>query len=474
LEKQGEMIGALLIVGGSEVVPFHNLPNPVDDADLDVASDNPYATRDENYFIPEWPVGRLPGGEGNDPWLLLHTLQQFIQHHQQKTQWKPWYQRWWKNLLEKLGHNPGRTKPSLGYTAAIWRRVAGSVFRPIGEGRALLVSPPVQVCDSSPSQTESENQKLSSPGGKLKNKKNTRLDLHLCPSRLGYFNLHGLQDAIEWYGHRDPFETNDGPDYPVALRPKDIEIHLNNGRAPQVVFSEACYGAYILGRSVEESIILKFLASGSQAVVGATCTAYGTVTSPLTAADLLGYSFWNFIEQGLPAGEALRQAKFHLAHEMHSRQGYLDGEDQKTLISFVLYGDPLTLPLYSSRGLESTLRSRNLPGQVKVICDRSEEEYPVETVPEEVLLHVKQIVARYLPGMSDAHLTISRERVQCNSQSHKCPAAQMGPDSLPTRQPNRRVVTLRKEVQRISKVHHHYARLTLDPHGKLVKLVVSR
>ena len=36
LEKRGERIGALLIVGGPEIVPFHNLPNPVEDADIDV------------------------------------------------------------------------------------------------------------------------------------------------------------------------------------------------------------------------------------------------------------------------------------------------------------------------------------------------------------------------------------------------------------------------------------------------------
>ena len=51
LAKHGEMIGALLIVGGPDIIPFHNLPNPVDDLDMEVPSDNPYGTRDENYFI---------------------------------------------------------------------------------------------------------------------------------------------------------------------------------------------------------------------------------------------------------------------------------------------------------------------------------------------------------------------------------------------------------------------------------------
>ena len=75
------MIGALLIVGGPEIVPFHRLPNPLDDPDIDVPSDNPYATRDENYFIPEWPVGRLPGGSDADPRLLVAALRRISAHH---------------------------------------------------------------------------------------------------------------------------------------------------------------------------------------------------------------------------------------------------------------------------------------------------------------------------------------------------------------------------------------------------------
>ena len=36
LASRGEMIGALLIVGGDDIVPFHLLPNPTDDSDLNV------------------------------------------------------------------------------------------------------------------------------------------------------------------------------------------------------------------------------------------------------------------------------------------------------------------------------------------------------------------------------------------------------------------------------------------------------
>jgi hypothetical protein len=471
LRKQGEMIGAILIVGGPEVIPFHNLPNPVDDADVDVPSDNPYGTRDENYFIPEWPVGRLPGGSGADPGPLVHVLRELTKRQLELAKRKPWYTRLWQDLLDRFWLSPVRLRPSLGYTAAIWRRASLSVYRPIGEARSMMVSPPLQVTNGSHgsgplTDTKGEEQKSQTFGNSIA--------YNLQPARLGYFNLHGLEDAQEWYGQVDPAEPFEGPDYPVALRPQDVGEHLNNGRAPQVVFSEACFGAHIQGRSIEDSMLLKFLVSGSHAAVGSTCTAYGAIASPLTAADLLGYAFWTYLGENLPAGEALRRAKIQVAKEMHRRQGYLDGEDQKTLISFVLYGDPLAEMDGKGSKSKKVVRSLKSPAQVKTVCDRSEEADTPEPIPPEVLSYVKHVVSQYLPGMSDAEVRINREHAGCLGHGHQCPTAEMGRKARPKQAPSRQVVTLSKTVQQSAFVHRHYARLTLDAQGKLVKLVVSR
>jgi len=83
------------------------------------------------------------------------------------------------------------------------------------------------------------------------------------------------------------------------------------------------------------------MAIGSMGFVGSTVISYGSVGTPLIGADLLGWQFWKNLKDGQTAGEALMQAKIALVKEMTQRQGFLDGEDQKTLISFVLYGDPL-------------------------------------------------------------------------------------------------------------------------------------
>jgi len=514
MAKRGEMIGALLIVGGPEVVPFHLLPNPVDDQDEDVPSDNPYATRDENYFIPEWPVGRLPGGAGGDASLLLAALRRMCAYHARQNKRRPWYTTWPGWLFGWMRPRKNQRKTSFGYTAAVWRGAAENVYRVIGEPRRINVSPPLGLDGA-------QAQELPAGG------RNGQVPIPR--GRLAYFNLHGLVNAPEWYGQRDPLDPSDGPDYPVALRPQDIQAGGRNGKAvPRVVFSEACYGAHIQGRGVDEAIALKFLEAGSLAVAGSTVMAYGSIDTPLVAADLLGHSFWKNFLGGMPCGEALSQAKIHLAEVMHKRQGYLDGEDQKSLISFVLYGDPLAAS--DSMGLlpKTVRHTVDALDEVKIICDKAEEDGVVQEIPAEVMVSVKQVVAQYLPGMANARVQYAMEKAVCTGKGHACPTSELGhacptsqlgqddaageqgaahgqntaagipgalagqgethgnPGAAPDGQaksalkqaeeetPSRRLVILSKTIHNSHGPHAQYARLTLDEDSKLVKLVVSR
>ena len=461
LRKKGEMIGAILIAGGPEIVPFHKLPNPVNDPDGEVTSDNPYTTRDENYFIQEWPVGRLPGDSSKDPSLLLESLQKIRQRYtvepkslSRTNRWLAWITSWFKPTKKSV-------RKGFGATAAVWRQASFQVYRPLGDIKTVLVSPPYSVNG---------------------NNGNGRLSSSLPFARLGYFNLHGLADAAEWYGQRDPGENADGPDYPIALRPADIR-DLGD-KIPLVVFSEACYGAHIQGKSIDQALALQFLKSGTQIVVGSTTMSYGAINTPLIAADLLGYNFWKGLLDGLPAGEALQRAKIQLASEMHERQGYLDGEDQKTLISFVLFGDPLA---QISTDIRTTKHLRRLTFptlQVKTVCDRTEESQQLENMPPEVMARVKQFVATYLPGMSDARATYAAERSLCQCKGHLCPTGQLNrinPQKLIEPEQGtsgRHVVVLSKTPAKGTsigqQVHPQYARLTLDTNGKLIKIVVSR
>ncbi len=468
LEKRGERIGAVLIVGGPEIVPFHNLPNPVEDADIEVPSDNPYAAKDNNYFISDWAVGRVSGGSGTDPAPLLAVLKEITNRYDHNAKKPAWYRRLVRYFRELLKTGVSKKLSSFGYTAAVWRRASLSVFRPIGNPSDLLISPPIHAADEvGPAFVDEIPQPVNT-------KSSTSL---LMPdTRLAYFNLHGVPDSSEWYGQGDPTLPEAGPEFPVAMRPQDIR---NGGSAPHLVFTEACYGANITGKSVEEAISLKFLASGTQALVGSTCISYGSLATPLSSADLLGRVFWNLLQEGFTAGESLKRAKIHLTREMNQRQGFLDAEDQKTLISFVLFGDPLAQPFQSRSAPKITPRLSDAAVQVPTVCERSCEGEAGSTVSLETIAHLKTIVAQYLPGMNDAEVSLSHEHQRCSNLGGKCGCgkkcqfSRITSKDQPLGKPRRRVVTLSKNFEQAQRKHTQYARLTLDDQGNIVKMVVS-
>lgn len=447
LRNRGEMIGALLIVGGDDIIPFHRLPNPTDDQDGEILSDSPYAAIDANYFVPEWPTGRLPGECGPDAALLLDQLHAMQRHHARHKKLHPLLSVDWLSWLNALVERflPARSVPSFGYTAAVWRRSSLAVFRPIGAPHTVKSSPPEESAS-----IDAEKITLSS---------------------LGYYNLHGLEDSPSWYGQRDPLETPDGPDYPVALAPDNLH---RNGHSPRVIFSAACYGGYVLGKCENDSLALKFLSMGTLAVIGSTCTAYGSLATPLIAADLLGNLFWQHLKSGRPAGEALMRAKVDLVREMNRRQGFLDGEDQKTLISFVLYGDPLAgYDGFRVQGKAPARMKTHL--LVKTIPDHPEATIPTNKVSGEVLKHVKEIVAEYLPGAEIAEMHFTRQSVPGSRKNGSQPGkngasaqSKQGPAA------GRMVVTVSKSVQVAEHIHHHIMRVTLDETGKAVKMSISR
>lgn len=447
LGKKGAMIGAVLIVGGAEIVPFHQLPNPTDDPDATVPSDNPYATSDANYFVPEWPVGRLIATPDKDPALLVAELRAIQEAHNQVPKaWPEWLLRIadifppLRSLLDSLVKKPN--SDGMGYSAAVWRRASLAAFRPIGEGKQLFLSPP-------------ESGRVLDPNG-------------LIRKTLNYFNLHGADGSPNWYGQKDSSDRNSGPDYPIALRPEDLP---QNGHIPQFVFTEACYGAQ-LPSTGSSSIALRFFELGVKGFVGSTVTSYGSVFPPLIGADLLGNLFWQLLTQGLSGGEAFTQAKLHFARQMTQQQGYLDGEDQKTLISFVYYGDPLAALHSASEKSMKLLRPKAKPA-VSILCDREEADLRVSVHPQ-VVQQVKKLVAEYLPGIENSRVKVGTSHPYCPGKSHQCPTSELG--SKVTHPHGRQgfVVTFTSEVRDPLAVHQQIVRATVNAEGKLVKLAESR
>jgi hypothetical protein len=285
LERTGDRLESLLIVGGPEIIPFQLAANPTFfDGDDAVPSDCLYGACNPFALLLEWPVGRIPGATGDDPDLLLR-------------------------LLEHATHaRPAdQLRKPFGYCTAGWRRSSAEVYAEIDAPERLLVSPPVVAATLD----------------------RARID----GTRLLYCNLHGVIDGAPWYGQR-----KDGSPLLLALRPADLEgLDLRGA----VMISEACYGAAIAGRDAETSLALAFLAGGAAGFVGATAISYGPPSPPAGEADLIALHFLRALKRpGATLGAAFLAARMGMMRDTLASQATLDEDDQKTLLEFVLYGDP--------------------------------------------------------------------------------------------------------------------------------------
>lgn len=445
LQEKGKKIGSLLIVGGDDLIPFHRLPNPTDDSDTEVLSDNPYATEDSNYFVPQWAVGRFPDEKGNDPGLLLKQLREAIKWHSEQNQQQTVMERigetlqFW-NAFSNMVREMNEKKMNYGYSTAIWQRSSISAFRPIGKANYIRISPPYNA---------------------------NNLDaLTIKEAEFAYFNLHGLDDSPNWYGQKDISNTDTTPDFPVAIQPSLIDL---NATKPRIVFSEACYGAYIINKLSDESLSLRFLSSSCRTFIGSTCIAYGSIYPPLIGADQFAYLFWNLIAKDYTVGDAYIRAKMNLMKSILRRQGYLDGEDQKTLLSFVMYGDPLYISDSSQE--EHLLREdEKYYSPYQVVADRDLENIAVPAISAEILSNVKEVVKEYLPGIESANLDIREKQMKIR----KLGAQEKGSPMDQEQTASRVFLTYKKNYQIQNKTIRQYTRVTLDEKGKMVKLTVSK
>jgi hypothetical protein len=157
------------------------------------------------------------------------------------------------------------------------------------------------------------------------------------------------------------------------------------------------------------------------------------------------------------------QAKLSLAEEMTKMQGFLDGEDQKTLLSFVLFGDPLA-KYDGLKGFPKPLiRVKSHPA-VRTISDSDlEPAFTEDQLPNNVSKQVKKVVEKYLPGLKDSQINYKKSEHSSKGED--------GKKSLPERY----MVTMQKTINESDLMtHNHYARMTFDKKGKLIKFTTSR
>ncbi len=448
LRESGKEIGAVIIIGNHSVIPFHRLPNPTDDGDQEVLSDNPYSTASSNYLLPEWPVGRLPGEKGNDPGLLIEQIRHVTRFHAALIPSGNVFKRICSNIdkrfniLRKIKDLIKKPR-DFGYSAAVWRRSSLASFRPLGKGSDLRISPPYG---------------------------NETIDIeNLMKAKCAYFNLHGLSNTSEWYGQRDFSEAPTGPDFPVALSAEKLSQLTNN---IDLVFTEACYGGYIVDKYINDSIALKLISIGSQGVVGSTCISYGSIFTPLIGGDLLGFIYWKYIKDGYTFGESLLQAKVGLVKIMKQRQGYLDGEDQKTLQSFVLYGDPLGY-LEPNIFLEKSRDDVYSDRDIKLVSDREGYYTTSPGISEKITSDLNKLLQSYIPGLENAEIKVKKHKIKITKMLEN-DTNQTGKIGSNLEYKNITQILYSKSIISEKRKHTQYARVTMDDRGKIIKLAVSR
>ncbi len=440
LRRESKTLRSLLIIGGDSVIPFHRVANPADDEDGEVLSDWPYAAQDGNSLLTRFSVGRMPGGQSADAETLLPLIENAIRHHgagrgdSARTTSSSWLGR----VLKVLGSKQ-ESMPSVGYSAEIWAEASRSVFQTIGDGSSLMVSPPLTDYDFLSAYEE-------------------------IPT-LGYFNLHGFRQSPYWYGHGE--SEHGSLLLPVALTP--LSVSWANAEEA-FIYTEACYGADLSDQYADGSIALNFLTSGALGFVGSTAMSYGVLAPPLSGADLLGRYLWEGIVSGLPTGCALRRARAAFIRTAATEQGYLDGEDQKTLLSFVLYGDP-------SLSLEPRSIAPDLDVELEVSCPPLACHWRIldsESVP--VSRDLREKVQRTLPSLSMSGLT-ARPLFLCNGAcSHeKCATHPLGPAPQRVNSFPELIVTSRQEAVSKGGNHlQHVVKVTVSAAGDVTKVLMSR
>ncbi|MBI2955931.1 MAG: hypothetical protein HYY26_01330 [Acidobacteria bacterium] len=283
LAAREQPLEAVLLVGGDEIVPFHRQSDPTGD-DPDIPTDNPYASTDDEPLVVERSLGRMPDAAEGQPGFLVQLLRHAADLHRRRS----------------------RHREAFGFSAERWERPSEQVYAEIPQRQRLRLSPPV-------------------------------LERHFVGSwvdrsRACYFNLHGAEHTDAWYGER----RGGSPDLPVALRAHQL-------RSPDleaaILFSEACYGGNILGKRPQDAICLSALERKAACFVGSTKTAYGAVEPPPADADLLGLLFFRYVRPNVSTGQAFLLAKQEFARQALS-ENMSDPTAQKTILEFVLYGDP--------------------------------------------------------------------------------------------------------------------------------------
>jgi hypothetical protein len=91
------------------------------------------------------------------------------------------------------------------------------------------------------------------------------------------------------------------------------------------------------------------------------------------------------------------------------------GKIKKTLISFVMYGNPFAIVRNVSSRIKTIHRSI-LTSEVCPVCTKDFEDELPKRMGDETMAKIKQVVEPYLPGLNSAQMHYSRIHTECNGK----------------------------------------------------------
>lgn len=301
----------VVLFGGADVVPYFEVANPSfdpsgqGDDDRTVLTDNPYASSHrfdagnlKSYLVPDRVVGRLtdlPATAGRgDPTTLLAQLKT-------ATQWKSKPKSFFKDIYATCCDD--------------WKAAGIATLRyldyPVAD---LLVSPPAR--DGTP----------------LARKRLAR-KVHVT-------KCHGVNVDAHFYGQKKK-------SYPEVLFSGTVEAKATAGT---IATAMCCFGANVYAPSEPDAvppgalpIPIAYLHQGALGFLGATKIAWVGDTAMLCA-DWIVAAYVKQALAGASQGRALLESKQDYMRYLVAQGINPDTADEKTLLEFVLLGDPALHP----------------------------------------------------------------------------------------------------------------------------------
>ena len=292
----------IMLLGATDIIPHCRFRIPIpDDDDPFVPSDVPYAceapfSRNAGDFIaPGRVLGRLPDITGiNDPTYLVSLIQNSIN-------WKP---------LKSTAY-----KDYFSLSVKWWQKSTQVSLKNIFQDNKKL--------------------KLAPPAEGPYTKTDLRPMMH-------FLNCHGGLRTSELYGQ--PNEKSNS--FPVCFESNMMDKKISYGT---VAATECCYGGLLYNPNRPNKIHLpianSYLKNNAIAFVGSTTAAYGPSDSQ-GGADYIAQYFLIAIQKGgASAGRAFLEAQQRFVEKGDVK---MDPTDLKTIIQFLLLGDPSITPIEDS------------------------------------------------------------------------------------------------------------------------------